>query len=444
MGVLFKVNSSMDHAVLAVKHVFESAAVPPDKDRDSIKPHAAAIQRLESEVNTKEADVPEETDQERKVADPPGGSQGAREVRSQDIKRETNADSYVKESEEQKPTDLPEPEMKTAMREDLPEKKESGSTKTDPLAQEPSIPEDKGRAETQAVVEKESAPDAPMSPESTRDEVPQPVFDRAGLERLARLGADESSVKAPPGPGKIDISEKLRHSSISPERRAKESATHSRQIDRTLAKTGLGQADPKRGEMTVDPQKYMALFNSWRASGNGEKESEKIPLRVQNLRESYELFQMKVIAVIRGDTFLDLSDGTRVAGPSLAEYSTTLFRVDRPWDQWGNALSSAGIRRNERVEIRYYMYDFVKAAIYARVARAVAWCREKGLIAKDLPASSVDVLGKAYAINRQGGGRFGVFVPVSLDTRDGRTVSIDPACFRGQADVAALQVAGLL
>ena len=183
---------------------------------------------------------------------------------------------------------------------------------------------------------------------------------------------------------------------------------------------------------------------SWRASGNGEGETEKIPLRVQNLREAYELFQMKVIAVVNGDTFLDLSDGAQVSEASLSEYSTTLFLVDRPWDKWAEALTRAGVRRDQQVEVRYYMYDFVKKAIYARVNRAVSWCKGNGLMAKDLPAASLDVLGRAYVINRQGGGRFGVFVPVSVETRDGKIVAVDPACFRGQPDVEALERAGLL
>jgi hypothetical protein len=56
----------------------------------------------------------------------------------------------------------------------------------------------------------------------------------------------------------------------------------------------------------------------------------------------------------------------------------------------------------------------------------------------------VDVLGRAFVIKQQGGGRFGVFVPVSLDTIDGQTIPIDPICFADQPDVQALQTAGLL
>ena len=201
---------------------------------------------------------------------------------------------------------------------------------------------------------------------------------------------------------------------------------------------------PQKREVTVDQKRYKDLFNTWRMAGKKGKGKDTLPLRVENLRDSYELFQMKPVAVIRGNAFFDLTDGTRVAEKSLEEYSATVFRVDRPWDKWGKALAASGIRRGEKVEVRYYMYDFVKDAIYARVNQAFSWCRKTGLISKDLPSTSVDVLGRAYVINRQGGGRFGVFVPVSLDTGDGRKFMVDPACFQGQADVDTLRQAGLL
>jgi hypothetical protein len=444
MGILFKVNSSVDQAVLAVKHVFEPAAVEPEKRQGPVKPDPAMADTPspKSAAKTREAEK-HDSDQGKKEMEPAGGSQGPVEVKSQKTKENPPTYSSVDEQAEQTPVDVPEPEVKTALREESPEKTEKGPTEIDLLRQEPRVSEE-GTAENLAAVEKESSSDARVLPESRGDEVPHPGFDKAGLKRLARLGAEESPVKAQPGPGKIDVSEKLSRPAVGLEKTAKKSPPRNRQTGGVLASTGHVQADPKKGEVTVDQQRYMALFKSWRAAGSGNKETEKIPLRVQNLRESYELFQMKVIAVVRGDTFLDLSDGTRVAEPSLAEYSTTLFRVDRPWDKWAEALASAGVRRDERVEVRYYMYDFIKDAIYARVNQAVSWCREKGLIGKDLPASSVDVLGRAYVIHRQGGGRFGVFVPVSLDARDGRTVTIDPVCFRGQADVEALRDAGVL
>ena len=160
---------------------------------------------------------------------------------------------------------------------------------------------------------------------------------------------------------------------------------------------------PREQEMTVDQKRYKDLFHSWRMAGKKGKGEEKLPLRVENLRDSYELFQMKPVAVIRGNTFFDLTDGTRVAEKSLAEYSATVFRVDRPWDKWGKAMTAAGIRPGEECEVRYYMYDFIKDAIYARVNQAFSWCRRKGLIAETLPPDSVDILGRAYVINRRGG-----------------------------------------
>jgi hypothetical protein len=197
-------------------------------------------------------------------------------------------------------------------------------------------------------------------------------------------------------------------------------------------------------EITVDHQQYMKLFHSWRTSGNGAKDTKKIPLRVENLRNTFALFQMKPIAVINGHAFLDLTDGTRVTEQSLDEYSTTVFQVRRPRDTWREALTAAGIGQKDRVEIRYYMYDFVRNAIYNRANQAVSWCKDQGLIQGDLPASDIDVLGRAYVINQHGWGRFGVVVPVSIDIKDGKTVAVDPICLRGQPDVEVLLNAGLL
>ena len=90
------------------------------------------------------------------------------------------------------------------------------------------------------------------------------------------------------------------------------------------------------------------------------------------------------------------------------------------------------------------MYDFVKNAIYKRAHQAAAWSKETGRIKADTTLSEIDVLGRVFVIKQQGGGQFGVFVPIALDVAGGQTVPIDPTCFAGQPDVRALQTAGLL
>lgn len=413
MGVLFKLNKSMDQAVVAVKHVFEPALVQPTAERFDVN------NDRDRAKTTEQVPEAENTSIEGRASLNHGGEEAP------------------------KPGESPETEVKTAAVKPPP-------VETEALMSEPGPPHPEGptasgdRDKAPAGLQKEPARDDHGQAHDPGDTVSPSVLAGAALKKLARIGAEESPEKAKPGSGKIDVSEKLDRLISRPDPAVKTRASSGRQIAATLPEAGHVQADPNRGEVTVDQKEYKALFQSWRVSGNGGEGKEKIPLRVENLRRSYALFQMKVIAVLRGTIFLDLSDGTRLPEASLSEYSSTLFRVDRPWDKWGEALAAAGIRRDEQVEVRYYMYDFIKEAIYARVNQAFSWCKEQGLIEKDVAASSVDVLGRAYVINRQGGGRFGVFVPVSLDTLDGRSVAIDPVCFRGQADVEALQDAGVL
>jgi hypothetical protein len=201
--------------------------------------------------------------------------------------------------------------------------------------------------------------------------------------------------------------------------------------------------DSRKGnsELSVAPDRYLELLQSWNTSGSKEEGNTPIPLRVENLRDSYPLFQMKVVAVNGRGQLFDLADGSRLASAALDDYAPTVFAVDHPWQQWGEALKRAGFRPDEPVQVRYAMYPFVKNAIYARSRQAFEWCQAQGLLAADILPEQVDVLGRTYVINRQGGGRFGVFVPVSLDTPDGRTIAVPPDVFAGQKDVAALRMA---
>ncbi len=196
--------------------------------------------------------------------------------------------------------------------------------------------------------------------------------------------------------------------------------------------------------VTVDPKQYVTLYRAWGSVGAGDSPEENIPLRVESLRKTYRLFQMKPVLVLDGRPHLDLRDGTRIARGALADFSGTVFVVENPWSKWAEALEEFGVSPDARIEIRYYMYGMVRDAIYARVAQGFRWCRERGLIGADIAPGQVDVLGRAYTIRRQGGGLFGVFLPVSLDTPNGRRVPIDPACFHGQPDVELLRTAGLV
>ena len=112
-------------------------------------------------------------------------------------------------------------------------------------------------------------------------------------------------------------------------------------------------ANVKERSVTVSSEQYLKLFQDWRTVGSGSENGHKVPLRVENLKSAYSLFQMKPVAVVGKRLHFDLSDGTRIPESSLAEYSTTVFRVDDPWEKWGDGLSEAGIRESDTLEVRY-------------------------------------------------------------------------------------------
>ena len=153
---------------------------------------------------------------------------------------------------------------------------------------------------------------------------------------------------------------------------------------------------------------------------------------------------MKPVAVVNGSKYIDLTDGSRLSPEGLKNYCSTAFQVNDPWEKWGRELTKSGINEKERLEVRYYMYSFIRDAIYKRVQQAFSWSKQKGLIDPSTSESDVDVLGRTFVINRHGGGRFGVFVPLEINTAAGQRVAVDPSSFNDQPDVQALMVAGVL
>lgn len=200
--------------------------------------------------------------------------------------------------------------------------------------------------------------------------------------------------------------------------------------------------------LSLDSEQYFKLMQQWAASGNkGDSASlaeAVIPLEVENLHQCYALFQMKVIAInVKGQLF-DLTDGSRLPQQALDDYSSTVIAVDQPWQHWQAGLQRAKFKRQDIVQVRYYMYPFVRDAIYARCQQGFDWCKQQGLIAETTQPTEVDIVGRTFEIQRNGGGRFGVFVPQQLTTAAGNRVAISTAAFAGQADIAALQNSGLL
>ncbi len=428
LAMLFKINSSVDYALLAVKHVFEPQEVQPITEKAAVKQVIARVESAkDKEIEQKGTQLQDETrTEEKKRVDPVGNRKTEEAVRDQKM-----ADnSPVKSAAYMEKNPAPREAVRTDEKIVRAEPPAKDAEKVEPAIKFPR--QEKPNSEQEMAVPGKAETDGRI------------VFDHAGLAKIARKSSEGEPEEQKSKSKTINLSEKLNRLTATPKQPKEKEWSETSKALGSLYKTNFLDADRNKREVTVDQKQYKALFHSWHIAGKEGKGKEETPLRVENLRNTYDLFQMKPVAVIRGNAFLDLSDGTRVAEKSLEEYSTTVFLVDRPWDKWGKALAAAGIRRGDRFEVRYYMYNFIKDAIYARVNQAFSWCSNTGLIPGDLPAGAVDVLGRAYVINRQGGGRFGVFVPVSLDTKDGRTVAVDPACFRGQADVETLREAGLL
>ncbi|MCF6179831.1 MAG: hypothetical protein L3J63_10655 [Geopsychrobacter sp.] len=209
--------------------------------------------------------------------------------------------------------------------------------------------------------------------------------------------------------------------------------------------TSLASLSGVTGETTpsvrVDKKEYRRLFKAWQSAGGEKVEGEKPALRVENLRQTFDSFNMKPVA-LKGTNAFDLQDGTRLPEGLLKNYAATVFEVKNPWQDWGAGLKKLGLKQGSSIEVRYYMYDFIHNAIYARSQQAIVWAKAQGLLAAD--AQGVEVRGRAYQIKQQGGGRFGVFVPQQILTVSGKQIKVAPSAFAGQPDIEQLQQSGLL
>jgi len=391
-AILFELKKPMSQALVSVKHVFEPKARPAP-------PIRAAKKILKG--NNDSAEKP--ADPEKHVALKP-------------------SDAVYKT----------EPVSKTMQVEDKPQKAMEVS-KTEP----PRI-----KNEGSPVVVKSVRKDqhgAANKIEGKESDKPVRVKEPVRLDISKRLKEIGVLNKPEEAKKEINLSADLKKiTDQNKKRKRKEADVEARNNSRDIK---VNQAERS---ITVSSETYLDLFKGWRTVGPGPDESKIVPLRVENLKSAYSLFQMKPVAVVGNRYYYDLSDGTRIPEASLGEYASTVFRVENPWEKWRDGLSASGIRETDSIEVRYYMYGFVKNAIYARANRAVSWCKETGRLNNEAPISNVDVLGRAFVIKQQGGGRFGVFVPISLNIKDGQTIPIDPSCFADQPDVQALQMAGLL
>lgn len=298
----------------------------------------------------------------------------------------------------------------------------------------PEKPFEKARHHRQPGVEMPAEPAEPAEPVEAAGQAVEPAIGQAATGKEAIQVED-----IPPESDRPDAVE------TTDEMFAQIVQEEMRHADLRVSLPGMENAKTAGKGIEMDPEEYAALYEKWRRSGEAlAPDGQGVSLRIMDLEQVYDLFQMKVVA-FRGQTpFMDLADNTRVAPQALVQYSGTCFVVTRPWEKWGNALARAGFRKNDAVEVRYYIYDFVRNAIFARAARAVAWSVAAGP-AGNADLSKADVLGRVFGVNRSGGGAFGVFVPVQVDFASGMSVSVDPlACFPDEPDILALNQAGLL
>jgi len=211
-------------------------------------------------------------------------------------------------------------------------------------------------------------------------------------------------------------------------------------------KASMQTKQEKPKTLKLSSEEYFEVYKQWQDQGKTlDREKALVNLRILNLENVYDLFQMKVVVIKNGKPHTDLGDNSRIANASLSEFSSTCFVVSNPWKKWGDALKDAGFSKNDNIEVRYYTYEFVRNSIYARGQKAFEWSAASLNLPGDSVPSKADVLGRVYAVNKIGGGAFGVFVPLQVDFQSHASVEINPlVCFKEQKDIQALNTAGLL
>jgi hypothetical protein len=223
---------------------------------------------------------------------------------------------------------------------------------------------------------------------------------------------------------------------------AKEASRKKPETDASDAKPPARKAEDDA--ITVDKETYMHLLRAWHSSGNELREGTLPALRVENLLDTHVLFHMKPVAVDSLGTTVDLADGSRLPEGALSGYSSTVFEVEDPWSSWGSKMKAAGIREAAACTVRYHIYESIRKALFARALRAVEWGKTRELIPATTDPGKTDVLARAYRIAREGGGAFGVILPIAVDLPDGTRVPVSAEAFNGDPDVDALRSAGAL
>lgn len=198
-----------------------------------------------------------------------------------------------------------------------------------------------------------------------------------------------------------------------------------------LARTGSGP---------VSPSVYKEVYSAWMASGGDNNTPiANIDLRIVKLRELYPLFQMKPIAVVDQSRYIDLESGDILDRAALNDYSGTVFEAASPWEKWGETLKRLHVSSKSSVTIRYYMYDFIKKAIFARAGKAKDWARDKGLISEESMETGLVIIGRGLRVQQAGGGEFAIFIPETIMASHGKEIRVPNAVFRHEEDISLLE-----
>ena len=207
-GMLFKVNSSVDHALLAVKHVFEPAKVQSTKEKPIIKQKIARAKTPETQKGTpKKERSPEKprTDEARKVD--PRGNENTEKAAAQQATAEMS-----------------------------PEKSPTAEEK--PPSPEEAVPGE----ETNSRKEPTSVDSENAEPELDGDN----TFDRAALSKLARKSPEVKPRVPKSEPETINVSEKLKRLTDEPEKPTKNASAEDPEIPERSFERKIPRGHPSK------------------------------------------------------------------------------------------------------------------------------------------------------------------------------------------------------
>ena len=201
------------------------------------------------------------------------------------------------------------------------------------------------------------------------------------------------------------------------------------------------QVDKDHHSITVSKNLYQKIHHNWMSSMH-KGNQKMVSLNVENLSNVYPLFQMKPVVVV-GEKFIDLTEGFEIDENSLDEYSDIVFNSGDPYTDWGRRLSALGIKPSDNLLIRYYMYPFIKRMFNSNAIKAYQCCINKGQLEPSTKILDIEIYGKTYIINRDGTGRIGIFLPVSIHLH-GKIIKVNPHCFDDQIEFQTLMDSGCL